>query len=137
MFQQTLSFRDPQDIWAISVAVFSVLFISLKCSDPLLPSDIFGMLMNMVKPEGFHPQIVDLIYKLILYGLKSIDFTKISYFSLVFSAQMLVLEYYSEFECLGPMLSFFLYQFIVYYLVHILKLDFDLLFIHSLSKSPT
>lgn len=92
--------------------------------------------MNLVKPQGFHPQIVDLIYKLILFGLKSIDCSKISYFSLVFSAQMLVLEYYSEFECLGPMLSFFLYQFAAFYLVHILKLDFDLLFVHSLSKSP-
>lgn len=94
------------------------------------------MLMKMVRPQGFHPQIVDLVYKLILFGLKSIDFSKISYFSLVFAAQMLVLEYYSEFECLGPMLSFFLYQFIVFSLVHVLKLDFDLLFVHSLSKSP-
>ena len=92
--------------------------------------------MYMVKPEGFHPQIVDLIYKLILHGLKTIDFSKISYFSLVFTAQMLVLEYYDEFPCLGPMISFFLYQYVVFYLVHILKLDFDLLFIHSLSKSP-
>ena len=109
----------------------------LKCCDPLLPTDIFGMLMYMIKPEGFHPQIIDLIYKLMLYGLRTIDFNKISYFSLVFSAQMMVLEYYSEFECLGPMLSFFLYQYLTFYLIHILKLDFDLLFVHSLSKSPS
>ena len=94
------------------------------------------MLMYLVKPEGFHPQLVDLVYKLILFGLKTIDFNKISYFSLVFASQMLVLEYYSKLECLGPMLSFFLFQYVVFYLIHILKLDFDLLFVHSLSKSP-
>ena len=93
--------------------------------------------MNLVQPSGFHPQLVDLIYKLILYGLRTIDFNKISYFSLVFSAQMLVLEYYQKLECLGPMLSFYLFQYIVFYLIHILKLDFDLLFVHSLSKSPS
>lgn len=105
--------------------------------EPLLPTDILGMLMYMIKPEGFHPQIVDLTYKLIMYGLRTIDFNKISYFSLVFSAMLLTLEYYNEFECLGPLLSFFLYQYLVYYLVQILKLDFDLLFVHSLSKSPS
>jgi hypothetical protein len=105
--------------------------------EPLLPSDILGMLMYMIKPEGFHSQIVDLIYKLIMYGLRTIDFNKISYFSLVFSALLLALEYYNEFTCLGPLLSFFLYQYLVYYLIQILKLDFDLLFVHSLSKSPS
>lgn len=102
----------------------------MQCADPLLPSDIFGMLMYMVNESGmsFHYKVIDLIYKLIFYGLRNLDFSQISYFALVFSSQMLVLEYYNEFKMLEKMIIFLLYKFLVFYVIHSLDLDFDMLF---------
>lgn len=102
----------------------------MECADPLLPSDIFGMLMYMVNNQGenFHYKVIDLIYKLIFFGLRNLDFSQVSYFALVFASQMLVLEYYNEYKMLEKMIIFLLYKFLVYYVANSLDLDFDMLF---------
>ena len=86
--------------------------------------------MFLVNKPGmsFHPALIDLIYKLIFSGLRSLDFSKVSYFALVFASQTVVLEYYKEFPLLEEMLSFLLYQFLVYYNIHCLQFDFETLF---------
>lgn len=95
-----------------------------------LPSDIFGSLMFLVNHKNmtFHDKIIDLVYKLMFYGLKNIDFSYVSYFSLVFASQMLVLEYYNEHTMLGTMLSFFFYKFLVFYVIQTFDLTFETLF---------
>lgn len=80
------------------------------------------------KNMTFHAKIVDLIYKLMFYGLKTINFSHISYFALVFASQMLVLEYYNEHNMLEIMLSFFFYRFLLFYVVRSFDLTFETLF---------
>ena len=95
-----------------------------------LPSDIFGSLMFLVNEPNmtFHAKIIDLIYKLVFFGLKKIDFSHISYFALVFASQMLVLEYYNEHLMLERMLSFFFYRFLLFHVVGSFGLSFESLF---------
>lgn len=87
--------------------------------------------MFLVNAPGmtFHNKIVDLIYKLIFRGLKTLDFRHMSYFALVFAAQMLVLEYYSEHAMLQQMLDFFLHRFLVLYAIESLGARFESLFV--------
>lgn len=87
--------------------------------------------MFLVNDQGmtFHTKIIDLIYKLIFRGLKTLDFKNISYFSLVFASQMLVLEYYNEHSMLQKMLEFLLYKYLVFHVIVSLNLDFESLFI--------
>lgn len=111
-------------------AIFIHANYRLECANVFLPSDIFGLLMNLVHPPGmaFHNQIVDLIYKLIFFGLKTLDFSHIPYFALVFAAQSLVLEYYNEHVKLQKMLEFLLYRFLVFFVIENMGLEFDTLF---------
>lgn len=80
------------------------------------------------KNMTFHAKIIDLVYKLMFYGLKNIDFSYVSYFSLVFASQMLVLEYYNEHNMLATMLSFFFYRFLIFYVIQTFNLSFETLF---------
>jgi hypothetical protein len=86
--------------------------------------------MFLVNPPGqaFHDRVVDLIYKLIFHGLKHLDFNNISYFALVFSAQMLVLEYYQEHAMQQKMIHFLLYRYLPFYVISELHLNFDSIF---------
>ena len=76
----------------------------------------------------FHSKIVDLIYKLIFYGIHHIDFTKISYFSLVFAAKVIVFEYYQEHNLLGKMIEIILYNYSIGLVIEKLDLSFTNLF---------
>lgn len=111
-------------------AIFITLTKRLECANSFLPSDIFGSLMFLVNDSGmtFHNKIVDLIYKLIFCGLKTLSFEHVSYFALVFASQMLVLEYYNEHSMLQKMLDFFLHKFLVFHVISSLNLDFESLF---------
>jgi hypothetical protein len=80
------------------------------------------------KDMTFHDKIIDLVYKLMFHGLKTIDFRYVSYFALVFASQMLVLEYYNEHSMLAKMLSFFFYHFILFYVIGSFGLSFESLF---------
>ena len=76
----------------------------------------------------FHSKIVDLIYKLIFFGINNIDFTKISYFSLVFAAKVIVFEYYQEHNLLGKMIEILLYNYSIGFVIEKLNLSFENLF---------
>ena len=95
-----------------------------------LPSDIFGSFMFLVndKDMTFHDKIIDLVYKLMFHGLKTINFNHVSYFALVFAAQMLVLEYYNEHAMLAKMLGFFFDRFMLFYVISSFGLTFESLF---------
>lgn len=86
--------------------------------------------MFLVHPPGltFHNKVVDLIYKLIFRGLKTLAFRGVSYFALVFASQMLVLEYYAEHAMVQKMLDFLLHRFLVLHAVAFLDADFEALF---------
>lgn len=86
--------------------------------------------MFLVNERGmtFHDKIIDLVYKLMFHGLKTIHFDHVSYFALVFAAQMLVLEYYNEHAMLAKMLSFFFDRFLLFYVVSAFDLSFESLF---------
>ena len=92
--------------------------------------------MFLVNPKGmtFHPKIIDLTYKLIFHSLRTLNFSDISYFALVFSCQMLVLEYQNEYDMLKIMISSFLYQFLPLFLIKTFDLTFENLFeLHPIS----
>jgi hypothetical protein len=72
--------------------------------------------------------VFNLIYQLIFFGLKNINFSQISYFSLVFSAQMIALEFYNAMQNVTQMIEFFLYKFLNFYILESLNLNFETLF---------
>ena len=96
----------------------------------MMPTDIFGQFMFTFLGAGkeFHSRIVDLIYKLMFFGLRTIDFSKVSYFSLVFAANMLVFEYYQEHNLLAKMMECLLYKILVNKAVIDLNVSFEDLF---------
>jgi hypothetical protein len=78
--------------------------------------------------KTFHRMLVNVIYKLIFYGLKKINFNHVTYFALTFAAQMIVLEYFEDYQRLESMLVFFLYKFLPFYVIKFLNLEFYNLF---------
>lgn len=94
--------------------------------DPLLPTDILGKLSPLF--GGLDSSSASLVYNLIFHGLNSINFCKISYFSLVFSALLILFEYQQNSDKLSTLLNFFLYKFCNFYLIESLKLNFETLF---------
>lgn len=86
------------------------------------------MLMINSGGESFNHTLVNFIYRLIFNGLQKINFENISYFALVFSAQMIILEYFQEYQRLELMLIFFLFKFLPFYVIEALDLSFDSLF---------
>lgn len=79
----------------------------------------------------FHHKIVDLIYKMIFSALRNLDCSRISYFSIVFASQMVVLEYYNEYGMLEKMMNFLLYKYLGFYACRSLNLQFHELFAHK------
>lgn len=65
---------------------------------------------------------------MIFSALRTLDISKITYFAIVFAAQMIVLEYYNEFDMLKKMVSFFFYKFLAFFLIERSNLTFDKLF---------
>ena len=96
----------------------------------MLPSDIFGKLMFVCTSPPVTPNspVFDLIYKLIFFGLKNISFSQISYFSLVFTSQMIALEFFDNMQNVNQMLECFLYKILIFFILESLNLNFDTLF---------
>ena len=65
---------------------------------------------------------------MIFAQLRIMDISKINYFAIVFAAQMIVLEYYNEFDMLKKMVSFFFYKFLPFHIINSLDLDFNKMF---------
>lgn len=86
------------------------------------------MFMMNKGQNTLHRVMVNVIYKLIFHGLKKFNFHHVTYFALTFAAQMIVLEYYEDYQRLELMLVFFLYRFLPFYIIKFLKLDFTKLF---------
>lgn len=94
--------------------------------DPLLPTDILGKLSPLF--GGLDSKSVSLVYTLIFHGLNNMNLFKISYFSLVYSALLILFEYQQDSDKLSILLNFFLYKFCNFYLIVSLKLNFETLF---------
>ena len=86
------------------------------------------MFMVSVGEQPFPRSVLNFIYKLVFHGLKKISFDHVSYFALVFAAQMTVLEFFEDFPRVELMLVFLLHKFLPFTVIKGLRLRFDRLF---------
>ena len=89
--------------------------------------------------NAFPCSTVDLVYKLIFRGLRTLDLRHVCRFALVFAAQMLVLEYEGQHAMLTTMLRFLLFKYLALHVIATLGLSFESLFVcrEDLEAEPT
>jgi hypothetical protein len=83
-------------------------------------------LLNSENPKNL--KFLSLSRRLMMEGIKQINFNHVTYFALALAAQMIVLEFDGNYQYLEKLLIFFLFKFLPFYVIQSLKLKFKFLF---------